>query len=259
MDIESARSILEQGDLAGAEAAYRELLKDPAQQSDAMYGLGFIYYKKQDLAPAEYWFNEQLKVDPRSQNSLYFLGEIAASRHNHDAAVGLFAKVLTLNPRHAGALRQLTQVAGAMGVTSSTEATSQLLGFEDRGNPVPAAPPRAEYRPPVAPAAPPRAAARPPRPPFSSRSIIGVAQQVKLLAVPFNGRAAAKQSLTFRVAVMDRTGHPRGTIAVEMRSFGIQGNVENGDWVEIDKVSRSGKVTSFRNLSTGGQIRTRLW
>jgi tetratricopeptide (TPR) repeat protein len=282
MDIESARSILEQGDLAGAEAAYRELLEDPAQQCGAMYGLGFIYYKKQDLRPAEYWFNEQLKVDPRSQNSLYFLGEIAASRHNHDAAVVLFAKVLTLNPRHVGALRRLTQVAGAMRATSSTEATSQPLGFGDRGNPVqpvaalspetrrasipqsgipvaPTVPPRPEYRPPVAPTAPPRPAARPPRPPFSSRSIIGVAQQVRLLAVPFNGHAAAQQSLAFRVAVMDRNGHPRGTIAVEMRSFRIQGNVENGDWVEIGKVGRSGKVTSFRNLSTGGQIRTRLW
>jgi tetratricopeptide (TPR) repeat protein len=268
MNIESARSILEQGDLAGAEAAYRELLEDPAQQSDAMYGLGFIYYKKRDLTPAEYWFNEQLKVDPRSQNSLYFLGEIAASRHNHDAAVGFFAKVLTLNPQHIGALRRLTQVAGAMGVTSSTEATSQPPGFGDRGNPIP---PSAAISPetrrasipqsgtPVVPAAPPRPAARPPRAPSSSRSIIGIAGQVRLQAVPFNGQPAAKQSLTFRVAVRDRKGHPQGTIAVEMRSFRIQGNVENGDWVEIYKVSRSGKITSFRNLSTGGEIRTRLW
>ena len=177
------------------------------RRSDAMYGLGFIYYKRRDLTPAEYWFNEHLKVDPRSQNSLYFLGEIAASRHNHDAAVGLFAKVLALNPRHAGALTRLTQVGGAMGVTRSTEATSQSPAFGDRGNPVqpvaasspetrrasipqsvipvaPAAPPRPESRPPVAPAAPPRPAARPPRAPSSSRSTIGVAEQIRLQVCP---------------------------------------------------------------------------
>jgi tetratricopeptide (TPR) repeat protein len=245
MDIQSARSILKQGDLTGAEAAYRELLKDPAQQSDAMYGLGFIYYKKRDLTSAEYWFNEQLKVDPRSQNSLYFLGEIAASRHNNSAAVSFFTKVLTLNPRHASALRRLTQVAGAMEV--------DVIAPEIRRASIP------QSGLPVAPAAPPRPAARPRYAPSSSRSTIGIAQQVRLQAVPFNGQPASKQSLTFRVAVMDRNGHPQGTIAVEMRSFRIQGNVENGDWVEIYKVSRSGKVTSFRNLSTGGQIRTRLW
>lgn len=268
MDIASAQSILKQGDLAGAEAAYRELLEDPAQQSDAMYGLGFIYYKRQDLASAEYWFKEQLKVDPRCQNSLYFLGEIAASRRNYDAAVGLFSKVLTLNPRHAGALGRLTQAAGAMGASRSTDAAGRPPGFGDRGNPVQ---PVAALSPktrrasipqsgiPVEPAAPPRPAARPPHAPSSSRSIIGIAGQVRLQVVPFNGHAAAQQSLSFRVAVMDRRGHPQGTIAVEMRSFRIQGNVENGDWVELYKVSRSGKVTSFRNLSTGGQIRTRLW
>jgi len=174
--------------------------------------------------------------------------------------MGLFARVLTLNPRHAGALRRLTQVAGETGFTSSTEAASHPLGFRDNGNPIqPTAPPRPEYRPPVAPTAPRRPVARPPRAPSSSRSIIGIAEQVRLQPVPFNGQPAAKQSLTFRVAVMDRNGHRQGIIAVEMRSFRIQGNVENGDWVELPKVSRSGKVTSFRNLSTGGHIRTRLW
>lgn len=265
MDTASAQIILKQGDLAGAEAAYRELLEDPAQQFDAMYGLGFVYYKRQDLTSADYWFNEQLKVDPRSQNSLYFLGEIAAIRHNYDAAVGLFSQVLTLNPRHAGALRRLTQVAGAMGASRSTEAAVRPPGFGDRGNPVEpvaAIPPKTRLAPiPQSgmPTAPPRPAAQPPRAPSSSRSIIGIAGQVRLQVVPFNGHAAAKQSLTFRVAVMDRRGHPQGTIAVEMRGFRIQGNVENGDWVELYKVSRGGKVTSFRNLSTGGEIRTRLW
>lgn len=82
---------------------------------------------------------------------------------------------------------------------------------------------------------------------------------MKLQAVPFNGTPGAKQALTFRVDVADSNGNYVRSVGVKMRSFSIRGTVENGDWVEIGKISGVGKVKSFHNLTTGQRVKARLF
>jgi hypothetical protein len=82
---------------------------------------------------------------------------------------------------------------------------------------------------------------------------------VKLQAVAFNGTPGAKQSLTFRLDMADDDGNLVRSVGVEMRSFHVRGTVENGDWLEIDKMSRTGKVKSLSNLSTGQRVKARAF
>ena len=62
--------------------------------------------------------------------------------------------------------------------------------------------------------------------------------------------------MTFRLDVADSNGNLVRTVGVKMRSFHVRGIVENGDWLEVDKISRTGKVKSLSNLSTGQCVKT---
>jgi hypothetical protein len=44
-----------------------------------------------------------------------------------------------------------------------------------------------------------------------------------------------------------------------MKSFHINGTVENGDWVEVEKISKNGRVKSLSNLSTGQRVSARMF
>jgi len=96
----------------------------------------------------------------------------------------------------------------------------------------------------------------PPRPPSSSRSVVGIARQVRRQSVPYRGNPGAWQLLTFRVDVVDARGNLLPPHAVELRGNEVLGNVEEGDWVEIDeRPDRHGRVKSFVNLTTGARVR----
>lgn len=99
----------------------------------------------------------------------------------------------------------------------------------------------------------------PPRKPSTRHGIVGRVRSVKLQGVSWNGQMGAKQSLSFRVDVPDGSGNLKESIQVEMRGFRISGGVENGDWVELDQISRSGDVKGFENVTTGQYVRTRLF
>jgi hypothetical protein len=74
--------------------------------------------------------------------------------------------------------------------------------------------------------------------------------------VPYQGRAAAHQLLTFRVDAIDENRNNIGTVGIELRDFDIRGNVEDGDWVEItEQLEEGGRIKSFMNLSTGTEVK----
>lgn len=241
MDAARAKRLLEQGDLVGAEAAYRQLEADPSQRAEARYGLGLVQYQRRDLDAADQCFRASLQINPHGENALYYRGEIAAMRGKRKEAVRFYAQVLAQNPNHAGALARLGN-PDAMAPPASPAPMRQ-----SQSTPGPGAAQQSST------------SAHPPHAPSSSHSTVGIAQRVKLQVVPFNGQAAAKQLLTFRVAVMRRDGRQRETVGIEMRSFHIRGQVDDGDWVEIEHIGRGGRVKSFRNLTTGSHVRSRMW
>jgi len=260
MNLDDAKALLEQGRLAEAQAAYQQLSGDPRLRAQCFYGLGLISLKKQDLSSAHSWLSKTVDEDPRHLNARFYLGEMAASRGDKGLATRLYAEVLALNPQHVGALKRITSVNAPVAVAGSHPAASSpppAIGIgRAPTRPVPS-------EPPPQPVAPPSSQSlqavgslgAPPSPPSSKRSLVGRARLVKLQAVAFNGTPAAKQSLTFRLDVADNNGNLARSLGIEMRGFHVRGSIENGDWVEVYDISKTGKVKSCRNLSTGQQVK----
>ena len=235
--------MLERGLVAEAEGVYQELSRDPGQQAESFYGLGLVSLKKHDSTAAQYWFSKSVEANPREANAHFYLGELAALRGDHDAATRLFAQVLALSPRHVGALKRITSIPSGPTINVAPPPPPKRFAKES-----------SETTPPVK-----EVVGLPPRPPSSASVIVGRARLVKLQPVAFNGTPGAKQSLTFRLDVADDDGNLVRTVGVEMRSFHVRGTVENGDCLEIDKISRTGKVKSLSNLSTGQRVKTRMF
>jgi tetratricopeptide (TPR) repeat protein len=256
MDIDAARSLLERGLVGDAEDAYHELSGDPAQQAQSFYGLGLVSLKKRDPEAAHRWFTKSVEANPQEPNARFYLGELAASRGDTEEATRLFAEVLALNPRHVGALKRIASVnvSGEPASSRERESSAPLAAPKSpQSVPRPAAAASEQSNSAIA------VVGRPPRPPSSASAMVGRVTLVKLQAVPFNGTPAAKQSLTFRLDVADGDGNLIRTIGIEMKSFHINGTVENGDWVEVEKISRNGRVKSLSNLSTGQRVSARMF
>jgi len=241
MSISDARQLLEGGRIDQAEQAYKQMARRPELKAQAFYGLGLICLRRKDVVAARDWFTRSVQANPDEENSRFYLATIAANSGNVDEAIRLFAQVLIVNPRHAGALARLTKISFGPGPVSSTVTP---------GGPARVAGVRASSRP---------TSLRPPRPPSSAAAVVGIAKHVKMQPVPFNGQPAAKQSLTFRVEVIDQHGMHIRTVGVEMRNFTIRGSVDEGDWVEIKDVRDGGRVKEVHNLTTGTRVLSKLW
>jgi tetratricopeptide (TPR) repeat protein len=261
---EAARVLLEQGRISEAEAMYLELSADPSLRAECFYSLGFISWRKQDLGAAKTWFVRCLH-EGQNLNARYYLGEIALRDHETDRAIRRFAEVLMLNPQHAGARSSLGRIiAPTVQPEPGKIASSSPRPPLDRPAPVTRLGPVESVRKrPEAPHDPDPASVasvgQPPRPPASTHSTVGRVRLVKLQAVAFNGQPAGKQSLSFRLDIPDQFGSLARSLQLEMRGFRISGGVENGDWIEVDEISRSGDVKVFQNISTGQRVKTRLF
>jgi tetratricopeptide (TPR) repeat protein len=263
LNVDDARMLLETGRVAEAEAAYEELSRNPGERAQSYYGLGMVSLRKQDLASADRWFKATVDENPKDTNARFYLAELAARRGDNVGATRLLGEVLALNPQHAGALKRIGTVnapvvaAGPGSTQWSSPRTSSVR--RTLTPPIPsAAPPQPApgLRQPTEPIA---SLGLPPSPPSSTRSLVGRARLVKLQAVAFNGTPGAKQSLTLRLDIADAKGCLASSIGIEMRGFHVRGSVENGDWIEVNDVSKTGKVKSLRNLSTGQQVRTHFF
>ena len=55
--LDRAERALQEGDFAGAEAGFRQVLERWPDQADALYGLGFVYNASGDVSRARDYFN----------------------------------------------------------------------------------------------------------------------------------------------------------------------------------------------------------
>jgi tetratricopeptide (TPR) repeat protein len=258
VDITSARQLLERGRVSEAEAAFKELTRHPTERAAALYGLGYIKLLQKDYGSAQVFFEESLKVDARNSNSLYYLGDIAIRRGDRERAIVMFSKVLTLDPRHVGALRRLsdlgnearapmTDAPGSVGPRrDAVPGSSHDTSVKGQQPAMASAPATQSPKPePI----------RPPRAPSSNRSIVGIARNVRRQVVPWRGKPAANQLLSFRLEVVAKDGSRGPMISIQMQNFEILGNVEEGDWIELNEPFKDGnRVKSFINLTTGERV-----
>ncbi|MEW6999157.1 sulfotransferase [Colwelliaceae bacterium BS250] len=147
--LEQGFSLQQQGDLAGAEELYLNVLKQDENNQFALNLLGVVCINKNDQAQAEIYLTKALTVnnqDPETYNNLGLvykelkrfpqaqqmfefslklnpkqpiilnnLGNILASLNQHDKAVYCFDSALKINNRYVDCLNNLTQSLKALG------------------------------------------------------------------------------------------------------------------------------------------------
>ena len=94
--------LLGRGELDGAEAEFREAVRlDPAQ---AVFhnGLGMALLNKKDRAGAEAEFREAVRLDPRYARAHSGLGDVLRSRGDLDGAIAAFREAARHGPNDAG-------------------------------------------------------------------------------------------------------------------------------------------------------------
>jgi Tfp pilus assembly protein PilF len=93
-----AQDLLASGDVASAEALYRDaVLREPANPAGYI-GLGSCRYFQQDYAGAEQNYQKALSLDPQSSMALMGLGSLAQLDGDQHQAIALYERALTINP-----------------------------------------------------------------------------------------------------------------------------------------------------------------
>lgn len=90
-----------QGKLDLAIANYNKVLEKNAQLSDAYFGLGFCYFKRNDLAKSREYFEKATIYNPNYLDAHINLGAIYERSNEMEKAVSSYTSALKLNPRNA--------------------------------------------------------------------------------------------------------------------------------------------------------------
>ena len=113
--MESALARHRGGDVAGAIAMYRALLKASPNHADTLHYLGLAYLQSGDLRQAETFLLQALSLDPNSANTVCDCATLRLQQKRYEEALLLFDKALELNPNHADALNNLGETLIEMG------------------------------------------------------------------------------------------------------------------------------------------------
>jgi hypothetical protein len=72
---------------------------------------------------------------------------------------------------------------------------------------------------------------------------------------------SSKEVISFRIERYDSAGNRLQPVGVELRGYGFQGSVNDGDWVEVAGRSRDGTFVARRidNLTTNAIVRARSY
>lgn len=243
---------------------------------DAWFYLGVAYFKLEQLDVALRHFEKVLSMRGKDSSAWFYIGLIAEKQGRTEFAVVSMRNALAINASMSRAQTKLQNLEQAIQAREPLSWASHLRpqgAFTptanasrdpDRHNDPYGSPGTSfnghdnhsgGYDSKLATGA----IGLPPRGPSTRHGVVGRARSVKTGNAPFNGQLGAQQMLSFRVDVPDSKGNLDRSIQVEMRGFRISGALENGDWVELDQISRSGSVKAFENLTTNQQVRTRLF
>lgn len=96
--VEIARTWLERGDPARAEAALTAVATQPTATREVFYALGEIRLAAQDAAGAATWFEKAAETDPNWAKPLLQLGHAALARGDRAEAARLLARAADVDP-----------------------------------------------------------------------------------------------------------------------------------------------------------------
>ncbi len=134
--IKTANTLVDKGDLIGAEEILRSLIKKFPQDSDAHYHLGNVLFRqeKKEDAIKEY----QIAIHLNSKYALAHnaIGQVFASQQQWSSAIAEYHKALTINPDYGDALTNLAQPLWEQGfpqeARASLEKALKIFEAQDR-------------------------------------------------------------------------------------------------------------------------------
>jgi tetratricopeptide (TPR) repeat protein len=97
------------GDLAGAEAAFRQAIRLDPGFAFAHNNLGFLLRARGDLAGAEAAFRQALRLDPGYAPAHNHLGLVLQQKGDMDGAVAAYKRALQIEPKNTFALTLLPE------------------------------------------------------------------------------------------------------------------------------------------------------
>lgn len=101
---DAALRLHQQGQLAQAEAAYRQVIERAPDFFDAPYWLGALHLGRGDASGAIPWLAQALRLRPESADAHVYLGHALNQQRRFDEALSHFDRALALDPRRAVAL-----------------------------------------------------------------------------------------------------------------------------------------------------------
>ncbi len=99
-----ARVLLDEQQLAPAEAKMLAYLKLRPDDATAHYGLGRIFQLGLQFDKARQEFQQSIRLQPEQTEAWYQLGDIALKQNQYNEALADFGRTLARNSRHGGAL-----------------------------------------------------------------------------------------------------------------------------------------------------------
>jgi len=141
--LQAAMGFHQQGQLASAQAHYREILALEQDHFDALHLLGVIDYQQQDYAAAETLIRQAIAIKPEQAGPYSNLGLVLQDQQRYEEALLCFAQAIKLQPGHAeahnnhgNALRSLRRYEAAL--TSYEQALrlkpDYAVAYSNRGN-----------------------------------------------------------------------------------------------------------------------------
>jgi Flp pilus assembly protein TadD len=120
-------SLVQKGDLAGAEAACRELLAKAPRDPTATHLLGLIRKYAGDMPAAEFLLRESIALEPREPGFKSNLAHLLRRLRRPRDAESLYREALQLNADHVPARAGLVRALSDMGQYSAAEQECRTL------------------------------------------------------------------------------------------------------------------------------------
>lgn len=121
LSFESAVALHLNGDLSGAEAAYRQLLADDQSHPEAANNLGLICLATDRVSEAMDWFNQAITVLPTFADAHNNLGLTLARQHQVHQAILRYQIAIAHQPAHASAYNNLGLAQQSLGQLSQAQ------------------------------------------------------------------------------------------------------------------------------------------
>lgn len=104
---QTANTLLNQGDLTGAEETLRKLIKKFPEDSFGYYQLGNVLFRQDKKEDAIKQYQKATQKNSKYALAYNAMGQVYASQQQWSSAIAEYQKALTINPNYGDALRNM--------------------------------------------------------------------------------------------------------------------------------------------------------